>query len=196
MKITSSIKLICLICSCFVSRDVLSESVSKYADQQTREIKSLSPADILELKRGGGWGFAKPAELNGLPGPSHVLEMKKHLYLNEKQVSEITVIFKGMKVQAIHASEKYLSAEQHLDSFFKSGTMSKTKLQKLLEISSIARRELRYIHLFAHIETSHLLNNHQIQLYNLARGYTGSGKCKETSEDHSAGLDRKNNKCH
>lgn len=50
---------------------------SKYAGQQKRLIKSLSPGDIAELRRGGGWGLAKAAELNGLPGPAHLLDMNR-----------------------------------------------------------------------------------------------------------------------
>ena len=55
---------------------------SKYVGQEKREIKSLSESDIEELKNGGGWGLAKAAELNGVPGPVHLLEMKKEIGLN------------------------------------------------------------------------------------------------------------------
>ncbi len=51
--------------------------MSKYSGQEQRIIKSLSPDDIAELRRGGGWGLAKAAELNGVPGPVHLLEMKE-----------------------------------------------------------------------------------------------------------------------
>ena len=37
---------------------------SPYAGQETRTVKSFSPEDIAELRRGGGWGLAKAAELN------------------------------------------------------------------------------------------------------------------------------------
>jgi len=47
---------------------------SKYAGQETRAIKSLSSEDIAELRRGGGWGMARAAELNGVPGPSSGIE--------------------------------------------------------------------------------------------------------------------------
>ena len=52
------------------------EYKSKYIGQERREIKSLSNDDIKELRAGAGWGLAKAAELNGLPGPKHILEMK------------------------------------------------------------------------------------------------------------------------
>ena len=44
---------------------------SKYVGEEKREIKSLSETDIEELKNGKGWGLAKAAELNGVPGPVH-----------------------------------------------------------------------------------------------------------------------------
>ncbi|CAN7503757.1 hypothetical protein LJR255_003422 [Pararhizobium sp. LjRoot255] len=39
---------------------------SAYAGEEVRSIKSLSEDDISELRRGGGWGLAKAAELNGM----------------------------------------------------------------------------------------------------------------------------------
>ncbi len=48
-----------------------------YSGQEKRIIKSLSPDDMAELRREGGWGLAKAAELNGVPGPVHLLEMKE-----------------------------------------------------------------------------------------------------------------------
>lgn len=45
-----------------------------YAGQQQRSITSLSADDQLALRAGQGWGLAKPAELNGVPGPLHLLE--------------------------------------------------------------------------------------------------------------------------
>ena len=42
---------------------------SPYAGQESREIKSLSPAEVDGYLAGAGMGFAKAAELNGYPGP-------------------------------------------------------------------------------------------------------------------------------
>ena len=58
---------------------------SKYAGEEKREIKSLSETDIEELKNGKGWGLAKAAELNGVPGPAHLLEMKNEIDLTDKR---------------------------------------------------------------------------------------------------------------
>ena len=46
-----------------------------YAGQQARAIKSLSDEDIAALLKGEGMGMAAAAELNGYPGPAHVLQL-------------------------------------------------------------------------------------------------------------------------
>lgn len=61
-----------------------------------REIKTLSASDIEELSNGSGWGFAKAAELNGVPGPVHMLEMKTEIGLGEKQVRELENLYEQM----------------------------------------------------------------------------------------------------
>ena len=62
-----------------VPTETANESViqSPYVGQETRGIKALSQADIEGLLAGAGTpfgGMAKPAELNGYPGPRHVLD--------------------------------------------------------------------------------------------------------------------------
>jgi hypothetical protein len=54
---------------------------SPYAGEQARDIKALSDQDIKELQSGHGKGLAKAAELNGYPGPAHVLELADELKL-------------------------------------------------------------------------------------------------------------------
>ena len=70
---------------------------SKYLGQEKREIKSLSESDIEELKNGKGWGLAKAAELNGVPGPAHLLEMKEEISLTSDQVQKIERIYLVLK---------------------------------------------------------------------------------------------------
>ncbi|MEY9559504.1 hypothetical protein ABIA26_001845 [Sinorhizobium fredii] len=83
---------------------------SRRADgQQLREIKSLSPEDVAELEKGGGWGLAKAAELNGMPGPSHVLKMKREHGLTAEQEAQTQSVFRKMQREAI-VGGKWLSA--------------------------------------------------------------------------------------
>jgi len=58
---------------------------SAYAGMQTRSIKALSEQQVADLKAGRGMGLALPAELNGYPGPIHVLELSDQLGLSADQ---------------------------------------------------------------------------------------------------------------
>jgi hypothetical protein len=55
---------------------------SPYAGMQTRSIKALSTQQIDDLRTGRGMGLALAAELNGYPGPAHVLELSERLALS------------------------------------------------------------------------------------------------------------------
>ncbi|MDX1554818.1 MAG: hypothetical protein R3212_02200, partial [Xanthomonadales bacterium] len=70
---------------------------SEYVGQEQRLIKSLSPDDQVALKTGGGWGLAKSAELNGLPGPLHLLQMSDEIGLSGAQQQAIQDIYDAMK---------------------------------------------------------------------------------------------------
>jgi hypothetical protein len=64
-------------------------------------VTSLSASDIAALEKGEGWGLAKPAELNGYPGPAHVLEFADELDLSETQKEKVNTAFAGMKNKAV-----------------------------------------------------------------------------------------------
>ena len=74
---------------------------SKYAGEEKREIKSLSATDIEELQNGKGWGLAKAAELNGVPGPAHLLELREEIELSAEQIRVIEDIYMKMKQEAV-----------------------------------------------------------------------------------------------
>ena len=50
-----------------------------------REVKALSAEQMTALAAGRGMGSALAAELNGYPGPLHVLELADPLGLSEGQ---------------------------------------------------------------------------------------------------------------
>jgi len=59
-----------------------SSQICPYTGQEMRDIKLLSDKDIQSLQNGTGeafGGMAKLAELNGYPGPRHVLDMASEL---------------------------------------------------------------------------------------------------------------------
>lgn len=169
--------------------------VSKYAGEQKRALKSLSAEDIAELKRGGGWGLAKAAELNGVPGPAHLLEMKDEIPLDHAQVAAITKIFEQMKAQAIQQGERLIVLERELESHFQQGTITDAILRSSLDVITEARKELRYIHLATHLKTPDILSQDQIKKYNELRGYSAPDLCTNIPEGHDAEMWRKHNGC-
>ena len=64
-------------------------SQSPYTGMQTRPIKALSEQQVADLRAGRGTGLALAAELNGYPGPSHVLELADKLELTTNQRANV-----------------------------------------------------------------------------------------------------------
>lgn len=175
--------------------DTQHSHVSKYAGQEKQAIKSLSPGDIAELKRGGGWGLAKAAELNGVPGPAHLLEMKDEIPLADAQVSAITEIYEGMKTRAIKQGERFLTLERKLESHFQNRTITDSILRSSLKAIAEARKELRYIHLATHLQTPKILSPDQIEKYNALRGYSNPDSCANIPKGHDPAMWLKHNGC-
>lgn len=142
-----------------------------YAGQQTRALSSLSASDIEDLRAGRGWGLAKPAELNGFPGPSHALDLAEALALSDRQRSEITRIFRRMNDGAREVGAAFIAAERALDAAFRSRSVDGAVLARSLTEAGRLRTQLREIHLSAHLETAPLLTRHQRVLYSRLRGY-------------------------
>jgi hypothetical protein len=174
----------------------LQTTASPYAGLQNREIKSLSEADLVELRAGAGWGLALAAELNGVPGPAHLLELREQIDLTPEQVAAIEVIYAQMKAQAIVAGERLIAAEAAIEAGFREGNLSTDSLRELVAQSAAARAELRYVHLLRHLETPPLLSAQQISRYNTLRGYdTNNDPCAFVPEGHDPQMWRRHNNC-
>ncbi len=172
----------------------IDKNPAPYAGFETREIKSLSQRDIEELRSGGGWGLALPAELNGRPGPAHLLELKDELNLSAKQVQAISTIYDDMRTAAIIAGERYIAAEAALDEAFAGSGLGANTLGTLIDEAADARAALRYVHLSQHLSTPELLSDAQIRKYNVLRGYSND-PCAQVPEGHDADLWRRHNGC-
>jgi len=145
-----------------------------YAGQEAREIKALSSEEVDGYLEGEGMGLAKAAELNGFPGPLHVLELAEELELSEEQSLRTREIFDEMREQAKRLGARLVEKERELDRLFVSEAVSEPALQSLtLEIGRI-QGELRATHLRAHLAQKALLTGHQVMRYSELRGY-GSG---------------------
>ena len=167
---------------------------SPYVGQETRSIKSLSAEDLAELKRGGGWGLARTAELNGIPGPAHLLELKDRIPLNSDQVTAITVIFNDMRAAAITEGEHLIAREETLETAFRDRSVTDGSLLEMLSQIGEARTALRYTHLAAHLKTLPLLTDEQIARYNILRGYADD-PCANPPKGHDLRMWRKHNGC-
>lgn len=170
-------------------------SHSDYAGMESRDIKALSESDLEDLRGGAGWGLALAAELNGVPGPAHLLELKDQIGLSAAQVSAIEEIHAQMKAEAKAAGEEFIAAEQAIEAAFRAGDLSPETLRDLIERSASARAKLRYIHLIRHLETPPLLSERQIADYNKLRGYGAADPCDAVPEGHDAAMWRRHNNC-
>lgn len=169
--------------------------VSKYSGEETRAIKSLSESDIEELQNGSGWGLAKAAELNGVPGPAHLLELRAELGLDESQIELIQQLFDQMQAQAMATGRKLIEQEKSLDERFKSDIPSSQELEKLINEIGATRSKLRFVHLDTHLKTPDILSSEQIKKYNTLRGYSSDDPCENIPEGHSVEMWKKHNNC-
>ena len=168
---------------------------SQYEGQEKREIKSLSDQDIAELKAGSGWGLAKAAELNGVPGPKHLLEMKNAIKLTPEQVLEIEGIYALMNEQAVILGLELIELERKLNSHFANRTVNEEILKDLLEKIARTYQELRYVHLSAHLKTPLILSPEQIEQYNTLRGYSTDDPCVNIPEGHDPEMWKRHHNC-
>jgi Spy/CpxP family protein refolding chaperone len=144
-----------------------------YAGQQVRAITSLSADDIEQLAAGKGWGLAKPAELNGYPGPMHVLELADKLGMTAEQRRAVAASFGKMQAAARAVGAKLIEAERAIDDAFRSGKVEPALLGERVRKAETLRAELRLIHLGAHLQVSPILTRQQLHLYSQLRGYAG-----------------------
>ena len=143
-----------------------------------------------------GWGLAKADELNGVPGPVHLLEMKAEISLTSEQISKIEELQSKMKKQAIAKGKELIALETELERHFMERAITAPLLHELLGEIDATRSELRYIHLSTHLQTPKLLSEQQISRYNQLRGYSSSqDPCDNIPEGHDPEMFRKHNNC-
>src|SRR5947208_4010435 len=90
-------------------------AASPYTGQETRAIKALSDSDVAALLKGEGIGMAKAAELNGYPGPAHVLARTVELKLSAPQRQQVQAVFDRMSAAAKPLGAELVAHEWHLD---------------------------------------------------------------------------------
>jgi Spy/CpxP family protein refolding chaperone len=148
---------------------------SSYAGLETREIKALSAGDVEGLKKGLGLGYALAAELNGYPGPRHVLELSKELKLTPEQKAKTEGLFAEMQLRASELGRALISAEKEIDLQFARTAMSQPSLDSLTAKAAEIDGKLRATHLRYHLAMMDVLDPRQIENYKSLRGYAHAG---------------------
>ena len=145
--------------------------VTPYAGLEQRPIKALSDQQIADMRAGRGMGLALPAELNGYPGPVHVLELADALRLTDAQRSRAKTLFEEMKAETIPLAERIIAEEAALDRMFAGPTITSAMLTEATARIATVQGELRAAHLRYHLTMRDTLTPDQIALYDDKRGY-------------------------
>lgn len=154
---------------------------SQYVGTETRAIKALSAEAVQALRGGDGMGLALAAELNGVPGPRHVLELAQALELTPRQRAEVEAVQGAMQEEARRLGAAILAAEEHLDRMFASGHATRDEVRRATAEIGRLQGELRSVHLEAHLVVRRLLTREQVTAYPRLRGY-GGGHGGEASD--------------
>lgn len=144
-----------------------------YAGFQARPLKALSDQQISDLKTGRGMGMALPAELNGYPGPIHLLELADQLDLSSEQRAILQAMFESMKAEAIPLGESLIGQEAALEGLFAARTVTPGALRAATAAIGETQGKLREAHLKYHLSTVAILLPQQLQRYAELRGYGG-----------------------
>ncbi len=147
-----------------------------YAGMQGRSIKALSDQQIADLRAGRGMGLALAAELNGYPGPRHLLELADKIGLSVEQNDKVQKLFEAMKAETIPIGERLIAQEALLDRLFVDRAVTPDRLSAATAAIGATQAELRAAHLKYHLSTVAMLQPSQVQRYSALRGYDGGAQ--------------------
>jgi hypothetical protein len=143
-----------------------------YAGQQSSSVPGLSEAEIASLRSGGGMGLARPGEINGYPGPRHVLDLADELALSADQRVAAQALFNQMQAEAVALGADFLSRYAVLEQSFRNGTATIESVQQQTAEIGQVEGQIRATHLKYHLLTKPLLTPDQVAAYSHLRGYT------------------------
>ncbi|MGR2740189.1 Spy/CpxP family protein refolding chaperone [Billgrantia sp. Q4P2] len=146
-----------------------------YAGFHSREIKALSASDMEGLRLGRGMAQALPAELNGYPGPMHVLELADALNLTEEQRERTEQAYANMRARSIELGEQVIESERELDRLFAERHATLEEVNRLTEQAARLWGQLRAVHLEYHLHMLTVLDDEQVRRYSHLRSYGSDG---------------------
>ena len=156
---------------------------SPYTSLLDSPIRGLSLEEIQELETGAGAGFARAAELNGYPGPRHILDLQTELALSDDQRLQVQQLFDDMNSQARPLGADILQLETELELAFRTQTIDEASLEAQLTMLADKYGELRLLHLRTHLVAIKLLTPQQLAHYDELRGYAQP----DSNNDHGGG---------
>jgi len=148
---------------------------SPYREQHQTGARGLSTQEVDDLVAGRGMGLARAAELNGYPGPRHVLDAARDgtLSLTPEQRLGVQRVFDVMERDAKRLGTRVVDEERALEAAFRGGSITEAELGDRVARLAVIQGELRQVHLRAHVATHALLTQAQRARYAELRGYAG-----------------------
>ena len=140
-------------------------------EHDARVPAGLTASDAQGLLSGAGLGMARPAEVNGYPGPLHVLELAEPLLLTDEQRATAERLRAEMLAEAVPLGRQLVDAERSLDAVFQSGTATATDVERAVAVAAAVHARLRAAHLRAHVAMRAALEADQIAAYARLRGH-------------------------
>jgi hypothetical protein len=144
-----------------------------YTAMENRSVNALSDQQIVDLRAGRGMGLALAAELNGYPGPLHVMQHATALNLTADQQRRTRALFEAMKAEAIPLGQKLIAEETRLDRAFAERTITAQSLNDATAAVGVAQGALRATHLRYHLAQIEILTGDQLRRYAELRGCAG-----------------------
>lgn len=160
---------------------VVALAVGPVAAQTHTPPASLSMDEMHGLMMGQGMGLARAAEMQGYPGPKHVLELADSLALSDEQRQLAETLMAGVQSEARSLGARIVDAERRLSALFDGGAVDNPALEAAAHEVGRLRAELRLVHLRAHLAMREALSAEQSARYHAIR----HGDAVASEDDHS-----------
>lgn len=154
--------------------------VSPYAGMEKRRIKALSAEQAADLEAGRGMSLALAAELNGYPGPLHVLELADALELEQEQRTRARELLDAMRAETVPIGARIVAEEAALDRLFAERRAIRPLVAAATARIGAANGTLRAAHLGYHLAMMEILTPGQVARYAELRGYAATGAGRAT----------------
>ena len=136
-------------------------------------MKALSDQQIADLKAGRGMGLALAAELNGYPGPMHVLELATPLGAERRPAREGGGVVRRHEAGSGAARRTADRCRDRARPAIRRQDDHASSLGEATRDIASLQGELRLAHLKYHLATLELLTPEQAARYSSLRGYGG-----------------------